>query len=123
MTKILDVPAPPYPYPQPLAREAKSAHLNAVNALQRRINWWNGLVFFPGLVSVIISVGWGRRKHPEPGDRSLWDTHPTLALNMLVVGLILLIIGAVAMVPLVRRLYGHVRLLRSYGEGRLVSRY
>lgn len=106
---------PPYPYPHPLPDEAKHVHLDASRACQRRTNDGNGLVFFPGIVLVIVSLFWGRTRSADPGDESLWESAPLAAAILMFGGAALIVAGVLPIIVHARRKGTHTRLLEDYG--------
>lgn len=115
MTMIAAPEGPPYSYPSPLPEETKQAHLAAARTCQRRVNYWNGLVFFPGIVLVIVSLFWGRGRSSEPSDLSLWESSPQVAMILLVVGIAAIVVGVIPIIMYAPRKGKHTRMLKAYG--------
>lgn len=115
MPTFPDASGPPYPYPQPLPPDAEGAHLRATGYYQKKINRWNGLVLFPGILCAIISLYWGRGRSAEHGDPSLWDINLDLALILLLVGVALILIAGIRIYVLASAKSPHTKLLKAYG--------
>lgn len=115
MTMIAAPEGPPYSYPSPLPEETKQAHLAAARTCQRRVNYWNGLVFFPGIVLVIVSLFWGRGRSSDPSDLSLWESSPQVAMILLLVGIAAIVAGVIPIIMYAPRKGKHTRMLKAYG--------
>jgi hypothetical protein len=106
---------PPYPYPMPLPPAVKAAHIAALTAWQRRGLPWLQLGFLTGVFAVVWTIVSDSGRRSRGSAPILWETHPTLALGMLVGGLLLLAVTVRPVVRNSRAISRHRRLLTAYG--------